>query len=72
MTSAMAKLESAAGEGDKARTAAERLRAQVTGLQERNDKYKEVGRDTFSSLAWSRAGSIPIPGKRESILFCHL
>merc|ERR1719507_2127820 len=41
MTSAMAKLESAAGEGDKARMAAERLGAQVTSLQERNDKYKE-------------------------------
>ena len=70
MTSAMAKLESAAGEGDKARTAAETLRAQVTGLQERNDKYKEVGRDTFSSLAWSRAGSIPIPGKRFFFAIC--
>ena len=54
MTSAMAKLESSAGEGDKARTAAERLRAQVTGLQERNDKYKEVGRDTFSGLGLGR------------------
>ena len=39
----MGKLESAAGEGDKARIAAEKMRAQVAGLQESNDKYKEVG-----------------------------
>ena len=44
MTTAMGKLESAAGEGDKARIAAEKMRAQVAGLQESNDKYKEVGR----------------------------
>ena len=43
MTTAMAKLETAAGEGEKARIAAEKLRAQVAGLQESNDKYKEVG-----------------------------
>ena len=41
MATMMAKLESAAGEGDKAKVAAEKFRAQVAGLQESNDKYRE-------------------------------
>ena len=44
MTAAIAKLEWAAGEGERAKLAAETLRVKVDSLQERNDKYKEVHR----------------------------